>query len=302
MEVSVVLITYNQEAYIKQSIESVIEQITDFDYELLICNDCSSDNTIDVINEFQQYKKNHLSISIIDRANNMGASMNLLDGMARSKGKYIIILEGDDYWISPNKLQILYNYLENHPEYFGVSHRRVRKQDGIAVGYDPEDKLSNTVVSIVEYGSGDEISAMSTMFRNIYADKYFEYKQLFSGARNACDLVLCFNILLNGNVFVLDDVLGVYRVSSGNNYCNTMNRLRATEDYIMQCKCLLNHYGNKLEIRERLHYFQLRKIKYLLQEKEFKNSFKYICEIGTKGCIQVMVKAVKVLISKRKAR
>lgn len=118
MMVSVAVITYNMEKYLKQLLESILEQCVDFSYEIVICDDCSPDNTRKLI---QQYEKQYSNIiHPIYCEDNLGGSRNMFRVMQKCKGKYIAILEGDDWWEDKGKLQYQVDFLENHPEYMGM--------------------------------------------------------------------------------------------------------------------------------------------------------------------------------------
>jgi glycosyltransferase involved in cell wall biosynthesis len=112
---SVTLICYNHERFIKQAIESVLEQETNFNFEILIADDASTDNSKAII----EYYANKFSDKIIPifRDNNIGARMNGIDARAKAKGKYIAYLDGDDYWNDKSKLQKQVDFMENNPEY-----------------------------------------------------------------------------------------------------------------------------------------------------------------------------------------
>jgi len=116
MKVSVVMLTYNHEQFIAQAIESVLMQQVNFSYELVIGEDCSTDSTRDIV---IQYGERHPeTIRLLLREKNLGAmgKPNFVDALRHCQGKYIAMLEGDDYWTSPHKLQKQADYLDNHPE------------------------------------------------------------------------------------------------------------------------------------------------------------------------------------------
>ncbi|WP_299099007.1 glycosyltransferase [uncultured Winogradskyella sp.] len=116
--VSVCVITYNQEAYIKKSLESIIGQNTNFDFEIVIGEDCSTDSTALIIKELAASNN---KITLLDNSVNLGVLPNFLRTLKACKGKYIAFCEGDDYWIDENKLQKQVDFLEQQPSYGGVS-------------------------------------------------------------------------------------------------------------------------------------------------------------------------------------
>jgi len=112
--VSVKMITYNHAPYIAQAIEGVLQQKTDFPFELLIGEDCSTDGTRDIVFEYQ--KQNPSIIRVITSDKNLGSRKNNLRTAKACRGKYIAYCEGDDYWQYPYKIQKQVEYMESHPE------------------------------------------------------------------------------------------------------------------------------------------------------------------------------------------
>jgi glycosyltransferase involved in cell wall biosynthesis len=103
VKVSVCVISFNHSTYIGDCLESIIRQKTDFDFEIVIRDDCSKDDTADVINKYADRYPD--IIRIIPAHENLGANKNLLETFSHSRGIYIAICEGDDYWIDIQKLQ-----------------------------------------------------------------------------------------------------------------------------------------------------------------------------------------------------
>lgn len=132
--VSILTITYNQEKYIRQALESFIAQKTDFDFEVIVADDNSSDKTPKIIQEFTDL---HPTIfKPILREKNIGAVPNMIDVLRRAKGKYIAVCEGDDYWTDPHKLQKQVDFLEENPGYSVCFHLvRVIFEDNLGDEY-----------------------------------------------------------------------------------------------------------------------------------------------------------------------
>jgi glycosyltransferase involved in cell wall biosynthesis len=112
--VSAHMITYNHEPYIAQAIEGVLQQKTDFPFELIIGEDCSTDRTREIVLEYQ--KKNPAIIRVLISASNVGGHKNSRRVSAACRGKYMAYCEGDDYWHNPLKLKKQVEYLELHPD------------------------------------------------------------------------------------------------------------------------------------------------------------------------------------------
>ncbi|MDQ3815609.1 MAG: glycosyltransferase family 2 protein, partial [Armatimonadota bacterium] len=116
MKVSIVMVTYNHEKYIAQAVESVLMQETNFDYELIIGEDCSQDKTRAIVMDFQRRFPERIRLLLPEK--NLGGSgkTNFLQTLAAAQGQYVALLEGDDYWTSPHKLQKQVDFLDSHPE------------------------------------------------------------------------------------------------------------------------------------------------------------------------------------------
>ncbi|MFN7039236.1 MAG: glycosyltransferase [Alphaproteobacteria bacterium] len=121
IELSVILVCYNQEKYIAQAIESILMQKVDFKYDIIIADDHSTDSTLNIIQEYaNQYPE---LIKIIPKEQNLGVTKNYKRAFQSTNSKYIAILEGDDYWTSPLKLQTQFDFLELHRECSVCSHK-----------------------------------------------------------------------------------------------------------------------------------------------------------------------------------
>jgi glycosyltransferase involved in cell wall biosynthesis len=116
--VDIVMTTYNQEKYIAMAIESAITQICNFRYRLIIGEDYSSDGTKQICRKYADLYPT--KIVLIENKSNLGLIKNYLNCFDNCQSKYIAILEGDDYWVSPLKLQSQVDFLNNND--YGLIH------------------------------------------------------------------------------------------------------------------------------------------------------------------------------------
>lgn len=113
--VTILMPAYNHERYISQAIESVLAQKTNYPYELLIHDDGSTDSTLAIA---QNYTTKHPDkIKIFTEEENQGLLKSYKRLIEQSNGKYLAILESDDYWLDENKLQIQIDFLESNSDY-----------------------------------------------------------------------------------------------------------------------------------------------------------------------------------------
>lgn len=151
--VSIRTSTYNQEKYIRQCIEGILMQKTDFPFEYIIGEDCSTDGTRDIVYEYARQYPNLIRVVTDDV--NVGMRANGLRCIERCRGKYMAICEGDDWWTDPYKLQKQVDFLEAHPEYLMCTtcYSTLRMKDGF---------LKNGSKD----GNGKDISLRSLMRKN----------------------------------------------------------------------------------------------------------------------------------------
>ncbi|MDB5175753.1 MAG: putative sugar transferase [Candidatus Saccharibacteria bacterium] len=119
-KLSIVCITYNQEQYIRQTLDGFVSQVVDFPLEIIISDDCSSDNTPEIIAEYANKYPALFKPNL--RKKNLGAIANSIASLKAATGEYIALCEGDDYWTDPNKLQTQVDFLASHKEFGGCFH------------------------------------------------------------------------------------------------------------------------------------------------------------------------------------
>lgn len=111
--VTIASTTFNMEAYIAEALDSWLAQKTSFSFDIVISDDGSSDRTCDIIRE---YMGTHPNIKLIT-SGHIGKMPNFIRSLQESKGKYIALCDGDDYWIDPLKLQKQFDFMEGHPDF-----------------------------------------------------------------------------------------------------------------------------------------------------------------------------------------
>lgn len=114
-EISVLLVTYNHEVYIRQALDSLFRQRINGSVEVVIADDASSDETVAIIRSYEGMDA-RFQFRYLERVENLGITKNYKRGFSACTGEYVAVLEGDDYWISPYKLQLQREFLDEHWE------------------------------------------------------------------------------------------------------------------------------------------------------------------------------------------
>lgn len=128
IKVSIICVTYNHEKYIAQTLDSMVSQKTDFEYEILVGDDCSQDRTPDILREYAQ---KYPQIVAVCREKNVGPARNFMDLARRIRGEYVAFCEGDDYWVDDEKLQIQADFLDANLDYSTCFHPVRVEYDGV---------------------------------------------------------------------------------------------------------------------------------------------------------------------------
>jgi glycosyltransferase involved in cell wall biosynthesis len=235
---SVMVITYNHERYIRAALDSIVEQQTTFAMEVVIGEDCSTDGTRAILLEYQARHPSLLRLLLHEH--NMGVSHNWETTVQACRGKYIALLEGDDYWTSPHKLQKQVDFLEAHPDYSLCCHRiRVAYEAGSAVRQSAivaaHDHAELTLNDITREWA---IATASVVFRRQLL------KELPAWVHNSVvvDLPVYTLLASRGRVGYLPVEMAVYRVNAGG-VTNTARQ----EDFLLGLvhmhKCLDQELG-----------------------------------------------------------
>lgn len=219
--VSVCVMTYQQVNYIKNCLEGILNQKTDFPFELLLGEDASTDGTREICIEYAKAHPDKIRLFLHTRDNNIKidgqgtAWFNCIYNLYMSNGKYIGICEGDDFWIDQYKLQKQSDILKQNPEYSGVT-TNFCYADTTGKIFKPkkyENVLENELGfhKILNYRIINR--TLVSMYRNHVEgiDELAGFVDITFG-----DRVLQLTMLKYGNIKYIDDVTAAYREGSGN--------------------------------------------------------------------------------------
>lgn len=208
-KVSACIITYNQENYIKDCLNGAINQVLDYDYEIVIGDDCSTDNTLKICKEYAEQYPDKIKLLVRDK--NKGMTGNWIDTIQNCQGKYIALCEGDDYWTDNYKLQKQVDFLEANPNYVISFHKvHVLKPDGTVLE-DLITKVPENHETIEDMASfGNYIHTPSVVYRNIINEFPPEFN-----LSPICDYFLYMMLAQYGKVKYNQEAMGVYRSDVG---------------------------------------------------------------------------------------
>lgn len=229
--ISVLVITYNQELFIKRCLESILFQKVNAELEILIGDDASTDNTPKILLDY--YKRYPNNIKLILRKQNIGASANIVDLLKKAKGDYIAFCEGDDFWISEYKLALQMQVLKDN-RFIGVIHdvllvSELEKEKTIQrLNW---EKIQN-IYSLKNYDFYKIPGHISTLFFKKTTN--FNNLNMLLCNRQIFDIMLYLIVLVQGDIVRINKTLSAYRYMRSNlseNVIAKSNNLRQTNTF-----------------------------------------------------------------------
>lgn len=214
VKVSVCIFVYNLERFIAKAIESVLMQKTEFKFEIIIGENKSTDRSREICIEYQ--KKNPERIKILLRERNIGMERNVFNTLKEATGQYVAILDGDDYWIDPLKLQKQVDFMNSNPEFSLCCHNCIilhEDHDILPELFHPRNQKD--VIVIEDIIMSWSMATASMLYRNsMMSFPDWVYK--------AYNFDVAIQVLLadRGKVKYLNEPMAVYRKTLNSNSFN----------------------------------------------------------------------------------
>jgi glycosyltransferase involved in cell wall biosynthesis len=244
--VSILCVTYNQIKYLPEAIDSFISQKVNFEIEICIIDDCSTDGTSDLC---ISYCNKYPLISYHRNPKNFGVIDSYIIGLKKCKGEFIAYCDGDDFWTDVMKLQKQVDYMLSNPDVMMTHHN-----DTLIYERTIDYKVYGPIIknpTILDLYNNHFISSPSIFCRNIFTNKHYELMR-HAGSGDIAIFLLC---RLYGRIEHINQNMACYRLSFGAQtsiYYENIKRQVANYKYI----CLLNNrYKLQLnrELRDNLY-------------------------------------------------
>ncbi len=268
------MITYNHEAYIEQAISSILSQNTTFNYELVIANDCSTDNTHNIIETIIKEHPKGNYIKYINHQTNVGMMKNFISTLIACSGKYIAICDGDDYWIHDDKLQMQVDFLEENLDFNIVYTLNKIHYNTDEIVDNPVKPINLKDAEVKDLVARNFIPASSVMFRNSIKQINFA-PWIYSSPYGDWPLALL--LTKNGEkIKCLQHQTLAYRKNVG-----VISQMKAKEMSLLQANYSMfskivkddNYSTIKPLVQYRLYRFELSLIKTYNKNRKYKAAF-----------------------------
>lgn len=273
--ISVIVPVYQHKNYIQVALDSILMQKTQYSYEILIGDDYSTDGTRELLKNYKRKYKDKIRLFL--RPYNLGATLNGYMLYKQAKGKYISILEGDDYWIDEYKLEKQVKYLESHKEYSAVFHKcKIVNEKGEKARVNYSNFYhSKEGYAIEDYEKGMLPGQVGTiMFKNIFSIPNKNYNFYYKIHNLVGDQTLYCLLLAEGSFGYISEELGAYRFVQKIGKTNAMSRYLKRnvcfEEWKYHCKlemCMKKKVGKNINLKE-YRKQEVKVAKRILKEKK----------------------------------
>jgi len=240
MKLSVCIFTYNHNAYIGKAIESALTQVTDFEFEIVVGEDCSTDGTREIVEYYQ--RKFPKKIKAFFNQSNLGMMRNNAYTISCCNGEYIALLDGDDYWINDNKLQKQVDFLEANQNYSLCFHDgRILKSNNqwdkkTCCG--PRQKATSSFTDVI---CDTHIPTFSIVFRK---KALVGYPPRWFTTLNAPDRPLFLMLVSSGLGYYFNECWGVYRKHLNGSWTG-QNYVSQGETHLQIYEAVNEHFSKK---------------------------------------------------------
>jgi len=274
--VSVFMITYNHEKYIAEALDSILMQEVDFRYEIVVGDDCSTDNTRQILLEYKEKFPDKFKLLLHDE--NIGMIANMIATLRACTGEYIALCEGDDYWIDSKKLQKQVDFLNKYQQVSMLFENALIKE------YDENGNIQNTaehtmgiengIVQPIDILSKKIVPTASVLFRNRDLESFFEKIKNFPVG----DTPLFLYLAKFGDIYYQNEITSVYRILDSGTVKSTLGSVEASKafvNYFRELDVMFRDFGLSIKLKEliSLRYGYL--IKRYIHAKDYVNAVKY---------------------------
>ena len=242
--VSVLVTAFNHERFIEQAIDSVLAQETDFEYEILVGDDCSVDRTRAILQEYERRHPDRVRLMLpVKNSGNYGNSL-FVELMREARAEYVAVLDGDDYWTRPDKLQRQVEHLDAHPACSLCFHNVLVTYEDGREAFEYHDRGAGQLFSAERLWYDNYIASPSVLFRRAAVGALPNwYESVF-----LADWALWLLVVRGHEVAYLKEVMAVSRKHEGGmwSHLTKIQRLEATVDFCEQMSRYLGSAGDRL--------------------------------------------------------
>ncbi len=252
--VGISLICYNHAPFLRKCLDSILMQKVNFRYQVVIGEDCSTDNSREILKEYEE-KYPDIFVMVYNERN-LGPSGNNINVHKYLSGKYIVGGETDDFWVDENRLQKQFDFLESHPEYVAVGSNLYNVDaEGKKAKIALLDYQVNKCYELKDYLKyGMILHGNTFMRRNVIPFHSEKYLKLRSVATTMGDIITRVSLYDQGKIFIMPDIMHAHRsgatTPSSFSYTSRTRALEYTKMYCRIVDALEVYFDGKYDLYE----------------------------------------------------
>jgi len=223
--ISVIVCTYNQEKYLAQALDSILMQKSTESFEILIGDDCSTDSTGKIADEYQMRYPD--KVRVVRPEKNGGASLNIVRLIQNAEGEYLMICDGDDYWLRDDMMQKYSESFKQHPE-VGMICAKAKKYIQKKEAYEGTLGYAGAEDLMTMLRNSKDVAAPTIAFRRDLMLKCIAECQWYIDNNYFYDSIWAYWFAYNSQIKFLDEEVAAYRVLS-NSACHSDDVARTAE-------------------------------------------------------------------------
>ena len=288
MKVSVIIPVYNGAKYLKETIDSILQQSLD-NFEIIAVDDCSTDGSEDIIKGYNSTKMIYIRLE----KNHGGPATARNEGIKRSHGEYIAFIDQDDLWV-PKRLEIAINLLENNPKAVLLANNVLiydeRKGKNIGIWWPKFELLIKEDLKKRIIKGNILLTSSSVIVKKDYFQSNLGFNELYNSAD---DYELWYRIIRKHEIILEKEPLTIWRYyfsSHSRHYMNSLDELvRLYKHKLIEDRLSKEEEGILLT---NLNAFQIRLANYLLARQEYSKAIRHYDEMLARGSENYLVKTV----------
>ena len=217
---SILVPTYGHEKYIREALDSILMQKTKYKYEVIVGEDASPDNTREILKEYERQFPDKFTMVYRDENAGGYGNGNSLDLVSRAKGKYFVVLEGDDFWISDSKIEKQVTFLEENPDYVAVSCNTIVVDRNSNITKEKYPECKDEKYTLKHFRRDILPGQTACMMYRTEVCKLIHADSIWSLSPVPGDRILILGLASKGKIHCIQETMSAYRhiVSEGNSY------------------------------------------------------------------------------------
>ncbi len=269
MKISIIILTYNHAGFIAENLRGILMQQVNTEVELIISDDCSTDQTVQIIQHEVKKAPANFTIKLFTQPKNLGATPNFYFALKQVTGNFVAFCEGDDYWTNPSKLQTQLDFMQQHPDCSLCFHTAVNISDDPKIHRTDFSEVEDRAYSTLEIYRHWTIHTATVMMRTEVLDSKAKKVTMTRDDLQYFDTVLFMAASTVGKLYGISKRMSAYRRHDAGLSAGSVNYKRDLRHNQLD-KIIGDFYGGEIKKTADWFIFSRSRINFENLLKQFK--------------------------------